>query len=447
LARILFIAYHFPPIGGAGVQRNGKFARYLHEFGFDATVITGPGSGQNRWSPVDETMLEDVASSVTVVRLDGPEPRASTGWRARGERWLAMRTPWLKWLSRGVVEKGLDHGIGCDLIYASLEPYEVAVAAAELSRRLGKPWVADLQDPWVLDEMKLYPSGVHRRLDLRLMRRVLGTASAIVMNTPEAAERLQRHFPEFRGRRVVSITNGFDAADFDGPDPSPPSDVFRIVHTGYLHTALGTQHRRSLVVRKILGGGYRNVDILTRSHVLLLQAVESLIAAGEVAASEVEILLAGVSSDSDLAASRTSRIVKTLGYLPHQETIALMRSADLLFLPMHKLPRGSQVGIVPGKTYEYMASGRPILAAVPEGDVRTFLTENGTAAICEPDDVDAMAAILRDRITRKRDGVAHPITWNRDSLLRFERRELTRCLAEVFDAVLGREAEIFVPRV
>ena len=52
-----------------------------------------------------------------------------------------------------------------------------------------------------------------------------------------------------------------------------------------------------------------------------------------------------------------------------------MRSADLLFLPMHDVPPGSRVGIVPGKTYEYLAWETPILAAVPDGDIAEILTE------------------------------------------------------------------------
>ena len=43
----------------------------------------------------------------------------------------------------------------------------------------------------------------------------------------------------------------------------------------------------------------------------------------------------------------------------------LISSADLLFLPMHELPEGTSARIVPCKTYEYLASGRPVLAAVP----------------------------------------------------------------------------------
>ncbi len=77
---------------------------------------------------------------------------------------------------------------GVKLLYASVVPYDLAEPAARLARELGVPWVADLQDPWALDETWLYPSAAHRALDRRRMRRLLGTADAIVMNTPEAKD-------------------------------------------------------------------------------------------------------------------------------------------------------------------------------------------------------------------------------------------------------------------
>src|SRR5439155_1889978 len=101
--------------------------------------------------------------------------------------------------------------------------------------------------------------------------------------------------------------------------------------------------------------------------------------------------------------------------------------ADLLFLPMHNLERGAQACIVPGKTYEYMASGKPILAAVPMGDVRDFLIAAGNASVCDPPDVDAMKRIIREHMRRKLQN-APPPPQNRAAIVRFERRRLTEDL-------------------
>jgi hypothetical protein len=95
---------------------------------------------------------------------------------------------------------------------------------------------------------------------------------------------------------------------------------------------------------------------------------------------------------------------------------------------MHSLPEGMRAGIVPGKTYEYMASGRPILAAVPPGDAKDFLQAAGSASCCHPADVDAMVRILKTRFAAWQTSGGKP-GWNREWVERFERRRLTGELA------------------
>jgi glycosyltransferase involved in cell wall biosynthesis len=126
------------------------------------------------------------------------------------------------------------------------------------------------------------------------------------------------------------------------------------------------------------------------------------------------------------------------GYLTHRESVDLVRSADLLFLPMHDLPEGRRALTVPGKTYEYLASGRPILAAVPDGDARDMLERAGTAVLCRPADVPGIARVIGEQIERKQRG-APPPELDTAMVARYERRRLSERLAGLFDLVLGRE--------
>src|SRR2546428_12326877 len=114
-----------------------------------------------------------------------------------------------------------------------MSPFESADVAARVGDALGVPWVADLRDPWALDEMVVYPTGIHRRLARRRMRKALESASAVVMNTPEATRRLQEAF-SLGPTPIVTITNGFDAEDFSLDEPARSDEAFRIVHAGYL---------------------------------------------------------------------------------------------------------------------------------------------------------------------------------------------------------------------
>ena len=51
MKRVLYLAYHFPPIGGGGVQRQLKLVRYLHDYGWQPTVITGPATASQSLDP------------------------------------------------------------------------------------------------------------------------------------------------------------------------------------------------------------------------------------------------------------------------------------------------------------------------------------------------------------------------------------------------------------
>jgi glycosyltransferase involved in cell wall biosynthesis len=434
--RVLMIARFLPPLGGAGVHRSLGSVRHLPEHGYDVQVITGAGTGQDRWTPEDPGLAAGLPPGTEIHRLDGPEP-TDPPWTRRAERLVGRRTPWIRWWIDGVVRRGLEVGADADLLYVSCAPYETAWAGAQLAALLGKPWIADLEDPWALDEMRVHPTALQRRLDLSRMRRALSTASAVVMCAPEAALRMRRVLPDQAPDRIIGIEIGFDSEPFAGPaTPRAANGAFRIVHTGSMHTELGQRHRHSRGWRRALHGMPMDVDILTRSHVFLLEAIDRVLADDPALRGRVELHLAGDLTAADSAANEGHDHVHAHGSLSHQETAALMRSADLLFLPMQDLPAGQRAGLIPYKTFEYLAAERPILAAVPDGDVRDLLAPLEHASLVRPADVAAMAAAIRGWIDRGPvatvdQGVGSP------ALAGFERRREVARIACVLDDVLG----------
>jgi glycosyltransferase involved in cell wall biosynthesis len=252
-------------------------------------------------------------------------------------------------------------------------------------------------------------------------------------------------FPELRGRPTMAIPNGFDAEDFKGASAPRTDGKFRIVHTGYLHTELGELHRRRRTARRLLGGSAPGLDILTRSAVYLVEAINRLLARDADLHAILELHLAGVLTEADREVAGPCPVTTLHGYMSHADSIALMRTADLLFLPMQNLPVGVRATIVPGKTYEYLASGTPILAALPEGDARDILDEAGNAIVVRPDDTEGIAEGIRTALARARAGPpppAHP-----DVVARFEYAKLAGDLAEVFDAVLREPSRPPSPEV
>lgn len=443
MKKVLFIAYYFPPIGGGGVQRSLKFVKYLPHFGFAPQVLTAAAPPAERWSPRDEQLLADLPDEAEVHRIPNlPPVEGARGWRRRWGDVCGLETPFGRAWRQAIVADGtrICRRDRPSVIFVTLSPFEGAAAAAELARRFNLPWVADLRDPWALDEMQVFASGVHRRLARERMRRVLSSAALVIMNTPEAARRLVLAFPEFANRAVVDLTNGYDAEDFAELTHHPDPQTFRLVHTGSLHTRQGQQVARQRAWLERLGRIEPGVDFLARSPAYLLDALHRWSARDASVLQRVRLTLAGSLTAADrrlVQDSPVASLVDVGGHASHAETLQLQANADLLFLPMHNLPPGRRATIVPGKTYEYLATQRPILAAVPDGDAREFVQAAGTGSVCRPDDVDAMVNILQQRYQQWQRGAPVPAA-NRAAIERFERRYLTEQLAELLAPVAER---------
>ena len=429
VAKVLVLAYYFPPHGGAGVQRTVKFLKHLPQLGYEPVVVTGPASTTLEWAPPDASMAEEIPAPVEVHRIPGPEPAVAGGFRGRAERWLGVRSRFSRWWVDGLSRAGARLASEADVIYASMSPFETATAASRIAAAAGKPWVADLRDPWALDEWTRYPTVLHRRLDLRRMREALESASAVILNTPEAERATRAALPELAGR-LATIPNGWDADDFSEPvAPRADGEPFRIAHVGYVHDAPpGRGFARA--VRRSLGGETRGLVTEARSVRFLLEAVRRVRAEG--ASRPIEVHLAGPARTN--VSEEDAGFVVDHGYVSHAEAVALLRGSDLLFLPMHDLADDQRSRTVPGKTYEYLASGTPILAALPAGDARDLVTGIPNAGLCSPRDVGCMVHGIRETLDAPSSERAMPAI-----AAAYEREELTRRLAGVFDRLIAAD--------
>lgn len=152
---VLVIHYHFPPLGGAGVQRVLKFVKYLPEFGWDVTVLT---SSSRAYGVIDESLLADVPPEVRVVRapelptielrrrLLNPAHRLRipgaidyVGWPDDVAGWLPFAT------ATGL---RLARGLRPNAVFSSAYPYSAHLVARTISRACRLPWVADFRDAW-----------------------------------------------------------------------------------------------------------------------------------------------------------------------------------------------------------------------------------------------------------------------------------------------------------
>lgn len=426
--RILFISHFFPPTGGAGVQRSSKFVKYLPQYGVSCVVVTGQSDPDSRWSPEDRSLLSDLPKDLQIVRA-----RLTPGDQQRSDFHLLRRNAYLS------AARVAIRDYAPELIFVTMSPFQDARIAAELADEFGLPWVADLRDPWALDEFQIYRTAWHRREEVKRMKSALATASGIIMNTPVARRRLISAFPALGERPVTAITNGFDLDDFPQREARVSNKRFRIVHTGTFHTKLGLNQKLKSTIYKTLGKCRKGVRLLPRSPYYLLRALESIAECNPAILEDIEVVFAGVSSDEDrqlIAESAVATNVTMTGYLGHDESVKQTRAADLLFLPLHSIAAGDQSSIVPGKTYEYIASGNPILAALPDGDAKTFVEEAGNSRVVDPADVLGLEQGIRHFYNQWKNG---SLVHQRDAsqVMKYERRHLTGDLAGFLRVVIN----------
>ncbi|MGB3092973.1 MAG: glycosyltransferase, partial [Candidatus Zixiibacteriota bacterium] len=126
--------------------------------------------------------------------------------------------------------------------------------------------------------------------------------------------------------------------------------------------------------------------------------------------------------------------VHCIDFVTHSQAVRYMKSFDvLLFLPVRsRTGAGSSRGSISGKLYEYLATGKPILALTEDGPVRDIISRSGCDIRVDHDDLGQIKKEILDCYNKFREGrLRVKPNWN--FIRRFERRELTGRLAAMFD--------------
>ena len=118
------------------------------------------------------------------------------------------------------------------------------------------------------------------------------------------------------------------------------------------------------------------------------------------------------------------------GYVSHQQAATLMKqSCVLLVVINHKSPNAK--GILTGKIFEYLATGRPVLAIGPtDGDLAKILEDSEAGNIALYDDIDTIKSIVTAFYQRY---LTNELGTNNKKINNYTRRFLTAKLADVMN--------------
>jgi glycosyltransferase involved in cell wall biosynthesis len=432
--RVLMLSAVFPPVGGPGVQRSAKFAKYLPDCGWHPTVWSMAGI---RGLPRDDTLLRELPEQVALHSI--PDQGAVVTTRRSLQKWVdadragsrlaaavdrrlgvlgvhvSFPDVFETWAKRSVAPlRRLIDGQRIDALYSTFSPASNHMLGLILKKRTRLPWIADFRDLWTDDYRYLESSPSRRRAHRRLERRILEAADVVVGVTKRQTEILADRVPHLR-HKFVTITNGFDAEDFpEQPDRCcEPTGGFVLAHVGRFDQ-------------------WRTSDPLL---VGLRRFVESLGADR----GRFEFRVVG-----HCARERRARVDEIgaattfTGYLSHGEAIRAMRAADALLLSVPDGPHADSV--IPAKLFEYLAAGRPILVVGPENGAAEELVRKHDAGLIAGLDEFAVARALGELYGAWRSERAHRGCDPR-RLRPYSRFELTRKLAGLLDLLIGGDAQ------
>jgi len=380
----------------------------------------------------DESLKEEIPDGITVVRTPLFEPygfyRKLTGRGKEESLDIAANTDdrdspgekfseWIRatffipdarilW-KRRAVRAGMKaiRRYGVHAILSSAPPYTCHLIGRDLKRRSGLPWAADFRDSWVGWLSAPARRLLARKIDLAMEGSVLEEADRILHVTRGVRDDLLSRHPSLKDDKWDYLPNGFDSADFSGPAVPARKDRFILTYTGSLY-------------------GKRNPRIL-------LEALDRM--ASEKPGLRDKLLIRFVGRVHESIAGEFDRfgsLIETVPYVTHGQSIGMLRDSSALLLIVDDAPQSA--GIVTGKLYEYIGSGKPILALAPAGEAADLIFSLGAGRIADPADPDSVRRILERWMEAWQQGRFQELFHVGDAG-KYDRRELTRQLAETLD--------------
>lgn len=359
---LVLIVHYFPPVNSTGGKRMEAMAKYFARAGRSVTVITT----QKRAG--DGVFSEQVPEGVRLLEMNamgqlapsvpgsapaaGPSPAKGGGLGTRikrlVQRWfgqlpdprlpfaLGFLSPWLAPEIKTALQQA-------DFVVSSMPPWPTHLASLFVKWRFARPIALDYRDHFSENHIMAGSAGA-KWMETQVDRYLARRADLVVVISQPMADYYVGFNP-----KVKVILNGYDPEAFDAARLAlPPA---------------GERSGGPIVVR-YLGAISRN-----RIPRALLAAVQRLVQEGRLAADALRFEFYGECSllqayvDEHHAALRGMFVFAAS--VPYQKALQLMLTADyLLFSETSDQSSLSAKGVLTTKLFEYLATGRPILAEI-----------------------------------------------------------------------------------
>jgi len=401
---ILFIAYYYPPAGGAalpGSQRTVKFIRYISKNKANVLSLNTENYREYidrnfsidlpvRSEEIFRTTNFDIFSVLLNIRSffkemiskkETDKENIKKSSRTKSQKVKESRSlfqaikdfvydviyfpddaaPWLfpaVWNGRKIIKKA-----NIDVIFATGMPWTSLIVGYALHKLSGKSLVVDFRDPWVGNPFHVSKGRIFDNLMTFLERKIVTAASLVSANTKPLQEDFLSRYPHLDANKFIVLPNGFDPGDFSEIDSATvPRDKLYFAHAGSLY---GRRDPSPLLLalRSLMQS---EPDIAMYCHFTQMGYIETDYAFGE--------------NYSDLTDTDT---IEDAGLFSYDECLHKLAQSDVAVLiqPATKIQ-------IPSKIYDYMALNKYILAITPlDGVLAKMMHEYQLGDVFDPQDI------------------------------------------------------------
>ncbi len=437
--KILIISYYWPPAGGPGVQRWLKFVKYLPDFGWEPTLFIPENPS---YPIIDETLQKDVPKNLKMIKTKIWEPYQlaekfgkdnkkfkagqfdvgeNQSWKAklsifvRGNFFIPdARVFWVK-PSVEFLEKYLkvNH---YDVLVTTGPPHSLHLIGLGLKKKFPDlKWIADFRDPWT--EISYYKhlklTKIADKKHKKLESEVFKNADVTLATSYTDAENFRK-----KGANAFCITNGFDV---------DASTTLSMTEENSKTLPLSNSTTKFTL-------SYIGVLEQLRNPEILWETLNDLVQEKADFKNDFQLKFVGRLDDKILQKIESSALksnLTNLGYQTHD--VALKHMQDSTVLLMTNFPQESSKGIIPGKIFEYLATGKTILSFGPkDADVEKILNETKAGKHFGYDEKENLKNFILESYQNWKSGT---LNQNAENIEQFSRKNLTQKLVDLMNKI------------
>jgi glycosyltransferase involved in cell wall biosynthesis len=419
MKNVLFITYFWPPSGKATLHWPFKIIQHLPGYGWQPFVLT---ASEDTFSSPDESLLKKVDPDLKVFKArvlepfslyrrllgkkkDAPLTASETisttnrGLRHRFAIWIRMnlfipdaRIGWY-W---NAVRKGKQilRSENIQAIVSIGPPHTTLLVGKKLSRQFNIPHIPVFIDPWV--DITYYRDFKRSRptiaLDRRFEKSVLKQSSNVVFVTESMKDDYIKRCPYLKDKSHV-LYWGYNEDAFRGQISNGETTEEILLHAGNI---FDYQNPKALWITL-----RKEVDNGRKLRIVFIGTVSPGI--------RQSIIEAGLIDRTDFK-----------GFLPYHKMIEELNNASYVMVC------ATEKRHVPGKLFEYLRSGKPILAFGDNNEeVRRILDETKAGMIFP---YNSAAQEFFDQV--------HNFHTDPDAVRQFDRKIIARKLAQILNGTI-----------